>query len=771
MAKRDKEWKEEQERINFVMKELEQKQTHLEASSGGLKQDIVGLRKTFWDDVTVNMDDAHEAAETFSSIKQQAEMLSERERTHRLQYRQLQKIQKLKTSPYFGRVDFTEKGESSSERIYIGLTSLMDENNEQFLIYDWRAPISSLYYQYSPGKARYEVPEETIEGDITLKRQFIIKNGTLKAMFNTDMTIGDEMLQEVLSGHSGQHMKNIVSTIQKEQNEIIRDEKSKYLIVQGAAGSGKTSAALQRAAYLLYRGRGVLDARQIVLFSPNILFNSYVSAVLPELGEENMEQATFQEYIIRRLGRKFDCESPYEQLEYCLTEQNQDALSVRLAAIAYKASSAFQAMIDRYAGSLSGSGLMCKQISFRGDILISKERIEDYFYSLDQQLPIPNRAELTAEWLLAEISALEKKERKKEWVLQESELLDKEDYAEVYQTLKKQAADDEPVFDDHQREQRLLGAIIVGKAFKPIKQAVRRLGFLDIKRMYLRLFSDWGADEKPDHWESIGALTRNAFAERSLPYEDAAPYLYLQDLLEGKRKNTQMKHVFIDEAQDYSPFQLTYIQSIFPAAKMTVLGDVSQSIYAHTITGPSSLAGCFRNGAEKYVSLKRTYRSTRQIVEFTKALLADGDDIEPFNRNGEKPRVLRTDTENARQEQLADTIRELRQKGWETVAVICKTAAEAKKVFQAVSAGSGVRLINKENQPFQKGVCVIPVYLAKGIEFDAVIAADASAAQYKSEHDRKLLYTACTRAMHHLTVLSPGEPSPFIKEVPAGLFV
>ncbi|AUJ76005.1 helicase [Bacillus siamensis] len=770
MAKRDEEWKEEQERINFVMKELDQKQTRLEASSGGLKQDIVGLRKTFWDDVTVNLDDAHEAAETFSSIKQQAEMLSERERTHRLQYRQLQKIQKLKASPYFGRVDFTEKGESIAEQIYIGLTSLMDENNEHFLIYDWRAPISSLYYQYSPGKARYEVPEETIEGDITLKRQFIIKNGTLKAMFNTDMTIGDEMLQEVLSGHSGQQMKNIVSTIQKEQNEIIRDEKSKYLIVQGAAGSGKTSAALQRAAYLLYRGRGVLDARQIVLFSPNILFNSYVSAVLPELGEENMEQATFQEYIARRLGRKFECESPYEQLEYCLTEQNQEALSVRLEAIAYKASPAFQAMIDRYAGSLSVSGLICKQISFRGDILISKERIEAYFYSLDKQLPIPNRAELTAEWLLTEISALEKKERKKEWVLQESELLDKEDYAEVYQKLKKQAADDEPVFDDHQREQSLLGAIIVRKAFKPIKQAVRQLGFLDIKRMYLRLFSDWGADEKPDHWQSIGALTRSAFAERSLPYEDAAPYLYLQDLIEGKRINTQMKHVFIDEAQDYSSFQLTYIQSIFPAAKMTVLGDVSQSIYAHTITGPS-LAGCFRNGAEKDVSLKRTYRSTRQIVEFTKALLADGDDIEPFNRNGEKPRVLRADTEKERREQLTQTIRELRQKGRETIAVICKTAAEAKKVFQTVSAGSGVRLINKENQPFQKGVCVIPVYLAKGIEFDAVIVADASADQYKSGHDRKLLYTACTRAMHHLTVLSPGELSPFINEVPAGLFV
>ncbi|MBT2572685.1 ATP-binding domain-containing protein [Bacillus sp. ISL-51] len=771
MAKHDQEWKEEQARIDAVLNELDKKQKRLESSSGGLKQDIIGLRKTFWEDVTINLEDDHEKAETFSSIKQQADMLSERERSHRHQYQQLQRIEKLKASPYFGRVDFTEKGESASEQIYIGLTSLMDENDERFLIYDWRAPISSLYYQYSPGKARYEVPEETIEGEITLKRQFMIKNGALKAMFNTDMTIGDEMLQEVLSDHSGSQMKSIVSTIQKEQNEIIRDEKSKYLIVQGAAGSGKTSAALQRAAYLLYRGRGVLDARQIVLFSPNILFNSYVSAVLPELGEENMEQATFQEYIVRRLGRKFHCESPYEQLEYCLTEQDDAVLSVRLSAIAYKASSAFQSLIDRYVSSLSASGLICKHISFRGETLISKEQIEAYFYSLDHQLPIPTRAELTAEWLLAEISALEKKERRKEWVIQESELLDKEDYADVYQKLQKKEAFGEHTFDDHQREQRLLCAIIVSNAFKPIKQAVRQLAFLDIKRMYLQLFSDWGPFEKPDQWHFIGSLSREAFAELRLPYEDAAPYLYLQDLIEGKRKNTQMKHIFIDEAQDYSPFQLTYIRSIFPAARMTILGDANQSIYAHTMRDPSSLAGCFQKGEAKRVSLTRTYRSTRQIVEFTKALLADGADIEPFNRNGETPRVCRTDTAEAQQEKLADTIRELQQKGLETIAVICKTADEAKRVYGAASEKNGIRLISKENHTFQQGVCVIPVYLAKGIEFDAVIVHDASFRQYSSDHDRKLLYTACTRAMHHLTVLSLGEVTPFITKVPADLYV
>ncbi len=257
---------------------------------------------------------------------------------------QLKRIHQLKASPYFGRIDFIENGEEQAERIYIGLASCMDEKEEQFLIYDWRAPISSMYYNYSPGKADYEVPGETIEGEMVLKRQFIIKNGALKAMFNTDMTIGDEMLQEVLSHQSDTQMKNIVSTIQKEQNQIIRNEKSKFLIVQGAAGSGKTSAALQRVAYLLYRHRGVIDAGQIVLFSPNFLFNSYVSSVLPELGEENMEQATFQEYIEHRLGRKFQCESAFDQLEYCLAEKKGGDFPSRLSAITWKGGIIFSAI-------------------------------------------------------------------------------------------------------------------------------------------------------------------------------------------------------------------------------------------------------------------------------------------------------------------------------------------------------------------------------------------------------------------------------------------
>ncbi|MCY8030204.1 UvrD-helicase domain-containing protein [Bacillus inaquosorum] len=770
MNQQDKEWKEEQSRIDEVLQELGKKERFLETSAGGLKHDIIGLRKSFWEDVTVNLDDAHEAVETMASIKQQAELLSDRERNHRRMDQQLKRIHQLKASPYFGRIDFIENGEEQAERIYIGLASCMDENEEHFLIYDWRAPISSMYYNYSPGKAEYEVPGETIEGEMVLKRQFIIKNGALKAMFNTDMTIGDEMLQEVLSHHSNTQMKNIVSTIQKEQNQIIRNEKSKFLIVQGAAGSGKTSAALQRVAYLLYRHRGVIDAGQIVLFSPNFLFNSYVSSVLPELGEENMEQATFQEYIEHRLGRKFQCESPFDQLEYCLTETKDGGFPTRLAGIICKAGLSFQQFIDEYVTRLSSEGMIFKNIIFRGQKLITKEQIQSYFYSLDQRQSIPNRMEQTAKWLLSELNKLEKKERRKDWVVQEAELLDKEDYLDVYKKLQERKRFSESTFNDYQREQQLLAAIIVKKAFKPLKQAVRLLAFLDVKQLYLQLFSGWGGKSQHEKMAAIGELTRSAFAENKLLYEDAAPFLYMQDLIEGRKKNTKIKHLFIDEAQDYSPFQMAYMRSIFPAASMTVLGDINQSIYAHAIHGAKRMDACFEGEAAEYVRLKRTYRSTRQIVELTKAMLQDGADIEPFNRNGEMPLVYKTEGREDLCQKLTKEIERLKKQGHETIAVICKTAQQCIQAHAHMSEYIDVRLIHKENQTFQKGVCVIPVYLAKGIEFDAVLVYDASEEHYQTEHDRRLLYTACTRAMHTLTVFYTGKASPFVTAVPSHLY-
>ncbi|MFN2744257.1 RNA polymerase recycling motor HelD [Bacillus sp. z60-18] len=772
MQEANQEWLEEEKRIGLVLKELEQKLHSLKEKTGGLKEDIIGLRKNFWDDVSLNLADDIETAETFSSIQQQAGILSERERSHKQFYSQLKKLLKVKESPYFGRVDFLEDGEEQVESVYIGLSSLMDEKEEQFLIYDWRAPISSLFYNYPPGPAQYEVPEETISGTVELKRQFLIKNGRLKAMFNTDMAIGDEMLQEVLGNQANTRMKSIVATIQKEQNQIIRNEKSRYLIVQGAAGSGKTSAALQRAAYLLYRGRGRIESNQMLLFSPNLLFNSYVANVLPELGEENIQQTTFQEYVTRQLGKQISCETPFDQLEFCLTAAEREDGRIRQRAIEYKSSLAFKTLIDDYARFLAKGNILFKHIVFRGSKMVSAEQIHDYFQTFDASTPLPQRIEMTAKWLLSVLKKEEQQERKKDWPLEKSELLDKEEYLQVYQQLQKERKFAGDTFDDYEREQKLLAKIIVEREFKPLKQAVKALGFIDFKRTYLQLFSDWhGGACRPEGWRSICEYTAETFRFSRLPYEDAVPFLYLKNKMKEREKNTAIRHVFIDEAQDYSPFQLAFLKEMFSASKMTILGDFHQAIFAHTPDQKELLSeGVFEGEKMEMVRLMRSYRSTKEIVEFTKRLLKGAGEIEAFNRSGVKPVLTVSDDASLHHERIASCIASLQNEGRETIAVICKTVQECREAAKHLQKQTELKLIDKETRTFQKGVIVIPVYLAKGIEFDAVILYDSSEKRYWRESERTLFYTACTRAMHELRLFSLGEESPFLKDVPDRLY-
>jgi DNA helicase-2/ATP-dependent DNA helicase PcrA len=367
-------WDKEQQRVDKVVKEINKREKALQEKLGTIKLDVIDIRKKFWEDVTVNFDNAEEAAETYASIKQQAELMSERERSHRHDLKQLKNLHTLKHAPYFGRIDFLEKGETETESVYIGTSSFVDDSGVEFYVYDWRAPISSLYYDFGPGQAQYETPSGTISGKIELKKQFIIRNGEIKHMFNTGITIGDEMLQEVLGGHSDSHMKSIVATIQKEQNQIIRNERGRLLIVQGVAGSGKTSAALQRVAYLLYRYRDTLSADQIVLFSPNPLFNSYVSTVLPELGEDNMQQTTFQAYLDHRLGDDWELEAPFSQMEYVLTADQDPTYSKKIESIKLKSSFDYIQLIDNYISSLQKEGMIFTDIVFRGEVLISKIR-------------------------------------------------------------------------------------------------------------------------------------------------------------------------------------------------------------------------------------------------------------------------------------------------------------------------------------------------------------------------------------------------------------
>lgn len=797
-----KEWRTEQERLDQVREKLKARIDELEPDVTGLRDQAAEIRRRFWEEVTVNTSSDEDFEETFYTIKQQAAVLSERERRHRLLTQQWRSLHRLLPSPYFGRIDFLEDGLNVSEQIYIGVSSFIDEDGLSFLVYDWRSPIASLYYDHSPGAASYVTPVGQITGTMELKRQYQIHNGQILHMFDANVTIGDELLQQMLAKGADSQMKSIVSTIQKEQNAIIRNDHSRLLIVQGAAGSGKTSAALQRVAYLLYKNRDSLKADQVVLFSPNQIFNSYVSSVLPELGEENMQQTTLQEYLEYWLGSSLRLEDPFDQIEYVLTAQSSPEYGARLQGMKYKASEAFLRALQNYAQWLGREGMLFKGIHFRDRDLITAEQMRSQFYSYDPSLSLANRVDLLQKWLLKELSLLERKERGASWVEEELHYLDNdqyaeifselhkdrevfdiaERYAEVHEKITKKRREDEGDFDFAEREEELLSQRIVKMSFKPLRQSVRKLSFIDVQSLYVQLFDDEAAyqektkeTEIPVLWPEICKQTKEKLDRLELFYEDATPYLYLKELIEGVRTNTEIRHVFVDEGQDYSTFQYEYLKKLFPRARMTVLGDFGQAIFTQSTKlqeSDSPLVQLYGEAETSLIRLVRSYRSTREIVEFTKMLLSDESEIVPFERSGPKPLLARLEGGEKRDARILKDIAALQAEGFESIAVITKTAAESRTAFESLreQGSETLQLITKETVTFDKGAMVIPVYLAKGVEFDAVLIYEASPQAYSRENDRKLLYTACTRAMHRLHVYTTGDWSPFVQALPVDLY-
>jgi len=758
----------EQDRLERVIATLEAHIARLERETGALRGEVVDIKRRFWEDVTVNTDNPDDLLETYFSVKQQAEVLAQRERSHRHASKQMAVLQRMKDNPYFGRIDFREDGEPAAEQVYIGIASLTDASGERFLVYDWRAPISSVYYDFAPGPASYETPGGTIAGELEKKWQYVIRGGKLQSMFDTGLTIGDDLLQQVLGQRNDNRMRNIVATIQREQNKIIRNEKGRLLIVQGAAGSGKTSAALQRIAWLLYRYRGKITADQIILFSPNAMFNSYVAGVLPELGEENMQQATFQEYLEHRLGSKFKVEDPYEQLEYVLTGKDDPQYAVRLASIRFKASNRFFVAMRRYRERLEKEGMMFRTLLFRGKPVVTSREITEHFYGTDTDLKFGARISRLTEWLLARLKEAEKAERGEKWVDDEIELLSEEDYRKVHAKLQKTRAFTGETFNDAQRERDELAKLVVSRAFRRLRDRVRSLEYINVTGIYRRLFerperiADLLDGEMPERWANVCAMTVAALENKRLYYEDATPYLLLKELIEGFQTNANIRHVLVDEAQDYSQFQFEFLKRLFSAARMTVLGDFNQAIFAHAgeNAGFNPLEGLYGPDETVTMRLDRSYRSTRQIVEFTRSLVPGGESIEPFERDGEVPVLEVVRDRDDLHRRIEETVAAWKADGHESIAVICQTNAESAAAFEALSGRiDGLRRITAGSIEYEKGVVVIPVSLAKGIEFDAVMLYDASDRVYGDESVRRLLYTACTRAMHRLRLFSLGTPS------------
>ncbi|WP_071396091.1 RNA polymerase recycling motor HelD [Bacillus tuaregi] len=756
----------QEQRLNLVMDTLMEEIHQLEDETTRRRNEVVQIRRHFWDEVKVNTDSFDDYLETIIGLRQEAQALSVSQSTHRHATKRLATLRRMQEVPYFGRIDFIEEGNTTQEQIYIGISSLTDKSGEDFLIYDWRAPVSSVYYDYQPGPAKYETPGGTIQGILEKKWQYLIRNGVLHSMFDTSLTIGDEILQQVLGNGTDKQMHNIVATIQQEQNLIIRHDRGRLLIVHGAAGSGKTSAALQRIAYLLYKYRDRLNADQIILFSPNTMFSHYVANVLPELGEENMQQVTFQEYLDHHLGKEFHVENPFEQLEYVLTEADSPSYRSRLAGIRYKASTRFFETIQTYRQSLELSGMLFKDINFKGKPIVSAQQIAERFYHHDPSLRFHNRLEKLREWLIKKITDVQKMERKKSWVREEIELLSSEDYHKAHRYLAKKRGFKQENISDYEMEPEALAQLIVHQKLKPLKKRIRAFQFIDFKGLYKQLFTEFLRieGEKPEEWEPICQGTLKMLDDDILCYEDATPFLLLKELIQGFQTNSAIKHIVVDEAQDYSPFQFEFLKRLFPAARMTVLGDFNQAIFAHASERVDfhTLTSLYGADETELINITRSYRSTKPIIEFTRRLVPNGKGITPFERDGERPKLTQVNDKKELHNCIASKVTELRNLGFNSIAIICKSAEESFQAYNALTSIDELKLLKSSSIEYEQGVVVVPSYLSKGIEFDAVIIYDASTLVYGNEDLLRVFYTACTRAMHYLQLFSVGEPCQFL---------
>ncbi len=380
------------------------------------------------------------------------------------------------------------------------------------------------------------------------------------------------------------------------------------------------------------------------------------------------------------------------------------------------------------------------------------------------------------DWLNKQMDEVEKLEQTKPWVQEEIELLSNDDYYKAYTHLRKKHGFKGELFDDYEIDPKELGRLIVHQKLKPLRKRIKTLRFVDITGLYKQLFSApaqiqlWIEGKTPEEWEDICLSTIRMLDEGKLFYEDATPFLFLTELIQGFQTNVTIKHVLIDEAQDYSPFQFEFLKRLFPSAKMTILGDFNQAIFAHAseIVDFHMLTSLYGKDETDAINLTRSYRSTRQIVEFSRGLVPGGEQIIAFERDGEKPMLTQLSDRTELHRSIVSKVADLRNRQYHTIAIICKSAAESSAAFDALGSVEAIKLVKNGSIEYEQGVVVIPAYLAKGIEFDAVIIYDASEQVYGDESLRRLFYTACTRAMHYLQLYSVGEPSPFLRNVAPG---
>ncbi|MGE7983112.1 HelD family protein [Solibacillus sp. NPDC093137] len=704
----------------------QQEETHLKEISALLKQQIKiqsnYLKKQKGDIVEERSQASSEfndvSGESAIQFSQMLQTMQLREREYLNASEQLSKMQILYKSPYFGRISI-ENEEGEREHLYIGLSTFREPKTDDVLIYDWRAPISSLFYENKVGKARYQIPDgEYISVTIQGRRQYKVKYDELLQVLDADIYVGDEVLQSLLSDTAKEKMKSIVATIQSDQNIVIRSSNKDNLIVLGPPGSGKTSVAMQRIAYLLYEYRQTMNARSILLISPSDLFNDYISNVLPELGEDNVQHTTYYRLLRDLKLSYYKAESSYENIE-----RLQKASKEEREHYAFKGSHAYVKQLLKYIESLKKSGMPFYNLKVEGKLFVSAKKLTDLFYDKFGALDIDFRLKKIRTVLLEKIEQEKTKDRK---VLMK-ELKSVNTYIGTDKEIEQQANEK------------------LQKRYGKLESAIHQLGFVNLNKMYLHTLTYQNDNLKT---QMIQAATTETLKQRILYYEDLAPIMYMQAVVKGLYTDNTIKHIVIDEIQDYSYLQLLTIKAMHPKAHYTLLGDKNQVVHPQM---KDSLAGPLSKHF-KAVELNKSYRSTNEITDFMSAIL-NNKTTESLGVSGDKPQIIETNTVRKTIAQLVG----LHYKEEESFVILCKNKLACEQLYNELKPLlPQLQLVTEEQKVYMKGLLIMPGYMAKGFEFTTVLVADANAHVYREEMDAYLLYTIASRATRHLFLVTDG---------------
>lgn len=601
---------------------------------------------------------------------------------------------RLKDAAFFGRIDFTENGGHPVQNLYIGVHNFQDTDSKKNLVVDWRAPISSMFYDFELGEAHYEIKEKKVEGEVLLKRQFKIRGGEMEYMLDTDVTIHDELLQKELNQASSAKMKNIVATIQKEQNAIIRNEEARNLIIQGVAGSGKTSIALHRIAFLLYRFKETITSEDILIISPNKVFASYISNVLPELGEESVAESSLEEVADELLEHQIKFQTFFEQVTELL-EKNDEKLIER---IQFKSSRELIQKIDEYHVWLQNDGFKIEDIFVKGKPVPAwfiKETFERY-----NRMPLLRRFNEVVREIVENMHRYYKIE------------VQYKDRTELHTTIRK-----------------------MFPSYNP--------------RVLYKNFYEWLG--RPD----LLKLKKGSTYE----WSDVYAFIYFKMKLEGLKANQNVKHLVIDEMQDYSIVQYQVLRKLYNCKK-TILGDINQSVNPFSSSNLETIEKIFP-GATTMTMLK-SYRSTYEITQFTKRI-SQHVNVEALERHGKQPQIIACKNKDAELETIIKLITDFNASKYNSLGIITKTQKQADKLYESLSPLFSINLLNAVSVSFGSGIVITTAHLAKGLEFDQVIVPHCTEKNYKNAPDQQMLYVACTRTMHELYLTHVGEVSGFVK--------